>query len=69
MILDVSKTSLRISKMAVSVITLFKNHAFPLNSFLLSFAPIVLFLALFNYLFDEKVDLKLTASEILTTKL
>lgn len=55
--------------MAVSVITLFKNHAFPLNSFLLSFAPIVLFLALFNYLFDEKVDLKLTASEILTTKL
>ena len=55
--------------MAVSIITLFKNHAILLNTFILSFAYIVLFLALFNYLFDEKVDLKLTASDILTTKL
>ena len=55
--------------MAVSIITLLKNHAILLNTFVLSFASIVLFLALFNYLFDEKVDLKLTASDILTTKL
>ena len=69
MILDVSKTSLRISKKAVSIITLFKNHASFFIVFVLSIAYIVLFLALFNYLFDEKVDLKLTASDILTTKL